>query len=50
MSSLLFETNLTIDDLRASYMKHIFHNEKDLLNNIEVLQTLGLSNIPNYLK
>jgi len=50
MSSLLFETNLTTDDLRASYMKHIFHNEKDLLNNIEVLQTLGLSNIPNYLK
>jgi hypothetical protein len=50
MSGLLFEQNLTIDELRASYMKHIFHNEKDLLNNIEVLQTLGLSNIPNYLK
>ncbi len=50
MSGLLFEQNLTIDELRASYMKYIFHNEKDLLNNIEVLQTLGLSNIPNYLK
>ncbi len=50
MSSLVLDKDLSIDDLRASYMKHIFLNEKDLLNNLEVLQLLGLQNIPNYLK
>jgi hypothetical protein len=50
MSVLLLDRELTIDDLRASYMKHIYHNERDLLNNIEVIQLLGIQNIPNYLK
>jgi hypothetical protein len=50
MTTLLLDRELTIDDLRASYMKHIYLNEKDLLNNIEVIQLLGLHNIPNYLK
>tara|TARA_R100001086_G_scaffold100144_1_gene50088 strand:- start:12 stop:959 length:948 start_codon:yes stop_codon:yes gene_type:complete len=50
MSSIVFDNEITIDDLRASYMKHIYINEKDLLNNIEVIQLLGLQNIPNYLK
>lgn len=50
MSSLVFDKDLNIDDVRASYMKHIFLNEKNLLNNLEVLQLLGLQNIPNYLK
>ncbi len=50
MSSLVLDNELTIDDLRASYMKHIYLNEKNLLNNIEIIQLLGLQNLPNYLK
>jgi hypothetical protein len=50
MSSLVFDKDLSIDDLRASYMKHLYQNQKDLLNNLEIIQLLGLQNLPNYLK
>jgi len=50
MSSIVFDRELTIADLRASYMKYLYHNQKDLLNNLEIIQLLGLQNLPNYLK
>lgn len=49
VSELIFEKVITVDDIRASYFRHIFKTDKTLLDNLEIINMLGLTNLPNYL-
>lgn len=47
---LLLQENLSIDDLRASYLRHIYAMDLDLLDNLEIINMLGIQNLPLYLQ
>jgi hypothetical protein len=47
---ILVQENLSIDDLRASYLRHIYKMDLDLLDNIEIINMLGIQNLPLYLQ
>ena len=49
MGSLINDTDLTISDIRSSYLKHVYKQDNNLLDNLEIITMLGLQNLPNYL-
>ena len=49
MGTTVNEQPVTITDIRSSYLKHIYKMDAGLLDNLEIINLVGLQNLPNYL-